>query len=316
MKAKPGNTAVRLHPSGSFDNSALPCRFIEARPLAAAMGAEICGVDVPRMSEAQFEEVRQALFRHKMIFFRNQRLSHAEQEAFSLRFGPFAEDAYTSGVPGHRDVHPLIKEADDRSKMVFGEGWHTDSPFLPEPPAITILRSVEVPPYGGDTIWANAALAYRTLSETYRRMIAPLRVHFSLRDVLGAAQASVELRDTPIGRLAATRSAEKLPDDLLRKISGSVHPMVRTHPVTGEKALYVDGAYAIGIEGMSEEEARPILDFLADHLVQHAFTCRLRWEADMLVAWDNRLCVHQAFNDYDGYRREMYRTTVAGERPA
>jgi taurine dioxygenase len=307
---------VRLHPTGGFDNSVAPGGTIEVRPLAAAMGAEICGVDVRRLSEGQFEEVRQALFRHKMIFFRNQKLTHPEQEAFSLGFGPFAEDAYTSGVPGHRDVHPLIKEADDRSKMVFGSGWHTDSPFLPEPPSVTILRSVEIPPYGGDTIWANSALAYRTLSETYRRMIAPLKVRFSLRNVLSSAQAAVETRDSPIGRLAATRNAEKLSDEMLRKIEGSAHPMVRTHPVTGEKALYVDEAYAVGIEGMSEEEARPILGFLAAYIVQHAFTCRLRWEANMLIAWDNRLCVHQAFNDYDGYRREMYRTTVAGERPA
>jgi taurine dioxygenase len=307
---------VRLHPTGGFDNSAAPGGTIEVRPLAAAMGAEICGVDVRRLGEGQFEEVRQALFRHKMIFFRNQKLTHAEQEAFSLGFGPFAEDAYTAGIPGHRDVHPLIKEADDRSKMVFGSGWHTDSPFLPEPPSITILRSVEIPPFGGDTIWANSALAYRMLSETWRRMIAPLKVRFSLRNVLSSAQAAVETRDSPIGRLAATRNAEKLSDDLIRKIEGSAHPMVRTHPVTGEKALYVDETYAVGIEGMSDEEARPILGFLAAWIVQHAFTCRLRWEADMLVAWDNRLCVHQAFNDYDGYRREMYRTTVAGERPA
>ncbi len=307
---------MQLHPSDQFDNSALPCKTIEVRPLAAAMGAEICGVDIPRMTDEQAEDVRQALFRHKMIYFRNQRLTHAEHEAFSLRFGPFAEDAYTSGVPDHRNVHPLIKEADDRSGMVFGEGWHTDSPFLPEPPSITALRSVQIPPYGGDTIWANAALAYRALSDTYRTMIAPFRVHFSMRDVLRAAQDAVETRDTPIGRLAATRNLDRLPDDLIRKIEGSFHPMVRTHPVTGEKSLYTDGAYAIGIEGMREEEARPILDYLAGHIVQHAFTCRLRWEPDMVTVWDNRLCVHQAFNDYHGFRREMYRTTVAGERPA
>lgn len=307
---------MRLHPTGKFDNQAAPTRFIEVRPLAAAMGAEIVGVDAARVTDEQFSEIRAALFRHKMIYLRGQRLTHAEHEAFSLRFGPFAEDAYTSGVPGHRNVHPLIKEADDRSEMVFGEGWHTDSPFLPQPPAITLLRSVEIPPFGGDTIWCNSALAYATLSDAYRRMIDDLRVHFSIRDVLRSAQEAAEQRDSPIGRLAATKSAERLSDDLLRKIKGSVHPLVRTHPVTGEKALYVDSSYAIGIEGMTEEESAPILAFLGAHIVQHAFTCRLRWEPDMLVAWDNRLCVHQAFNDYHGYRREMYRTTVAGETPA
>jgi len=170
---------MRLHPTGQFDNRAAEYRHIAARPLAAAMGAEIAGVQIAEMSGEQFSEVRDALFRHKMIYFRSQgELSHADQEAFSLRFGPFAEDAYTQGVPGHRNVHPLIKEADDRSEMVFGEGWHTDSPFLPEPPSITILRSVQVPPVGGDTTFANAALAYRMLSEAYRRIVAGLRTHF------------------------------------------------------------------------------------------------------------------------------------------
>jgi alpha-ketoglutarate-dependent taurine dioxygenase len=299
-----------------FDNHAAPARHIEVRPLAAAMGAEICGVDLARLSDDQFAEVRAALFRHKMVFFRGQRLTHGDHEAFSLRFGPFAEDAYTSGVEGHRNVHPLIKEADDRSKMVFGEGWHTDSPFMPRPPAITSLRSVQIPPLGGDTIWANSALAYAALSEAYRTMIDGLKVHFSMRKVLASAQAAVELRDSPIGRLAATRDLDHLPEDLARKVRGSVHPLVRTHPVTGEKALYIDEAYAVGLEGMSEEEAEPILGYLWRHVVQHAFTCRLRWEPDMLAIWDNRLCVHQAFNDYQGWRRELYRTTLAGETPA
>lgn len=307
---------MRLHPTGMFDNHAAPARRIEVRPLAAAIGAEVCGVDLARLSDEQFAEVRAALFRHKMIFFRGQRLSHGDHEAFSLRFGPFAEDAYTSGVEGHRNVHPLIKEADDRSKMVFGEGWHTDSPFMPRPPAITSLRSVQIPPLGGDTIWANSALAYASLSEAYRAMIDGLKVHFSMRKVLASAQAAVELRDSPIGRLAATRELPQLPEDLARKVRGSVHPLVRTHPVTGEKALYVDEAYAVGLEGMSEEEAEPILGYLWRHVVQHAFTCRLRWEPDMLAIWDNRLCVHQAFNDYQGSRRELYRTTLAGETPA
>jgi alpha-ketoglutarate-dependent taurine dioxygenase len=307
---------MRLHPTGKFDNHAASYRHIEARPLAAAMGAEICGVDAAQVTDEQFQELRQALFRHKMIYLRQQKLTHGEHEAFSLRFGPFAEDAYTQGVPGHRDVHPLIKQADDRSRMVFGEGWHTDSPFLTQPPSITILYSIEIPPFGGDTTWANSALAYAMLSDTYRRLIEGLKVHFSMRDVLKSVHDAVEVGDSPIGRLAATRDAERLSDDLLRKIRGNTHPMVRTHPVTGEKALYVDPSYGIGIEGMLAEESAPILRFLTEHLTQPAFTCRLRWEPNMLTLWDNRLCVHQAYNDYQGYRRELYRTTVSGETPA
>jgi taurine dioxygenase len=305
-----------LHPTGHFDNAARDYRYIEAVPLAAAMGAEIRGVDLAKLEDAQFLEIEEALFRHGMVFFRNQELTHTEHAAFSLRFGPFAEDAYTKGVPGHPDVHPLVKEADDRSKMVFGEGWHTDSPFLPQPPAITALRSVQVPPFGGDTIWCSSALAYASLSPAYQQMIAGLRTHFSLANVLRSAQDAVELRDNPIGRLAASKNAAELPEDLQRKIRGSFHPMVRTHPRTGQRALYADGAYAIGIEGMTPAESAPILEYLAQFLTQAAFSCRLRWEPHMLAIWDNRLCVHQAFNDYAGHRRELYRTTVAGEVPA
>ena len=306
---------MRLHPYEGFDNSAAPYRHIQALPLAAAMGAEIRGVNVANVSDAAFAEIEHALFRHKMIFFRAQRIDDAEHKDFSRRFGPFAEDAYTVGVRGHPEVQPVIKEADDTSAMVFGSGWHTDSPFLAEPPAISTLRAVEVPPYGGDTLWANCALAYRLLSDTMRTMIAGLRVHFSMRDVLASAQQNVEQRDTPIGHLAATRDLAQLPESLAVKVHGNMHPLVRTHPVTGEKALYVDGSYAIGFEGLEQAEAAPLLRFLVEHITQPAFTCRLRWEPDTLTLWDNRLCVHQAFNDYAGHRREMYRTTVAGERP-
>lgn len=307
---------MKLHPTGGFDNSPHEYRHVEVRPLAAAMGAEIVGADAAVLDDAAFAEVRDALFRHKMVFFRGQSLTHADHEAFSLRFGPFAEDAYTSGVPGYRDVHPLVREADDRSDMVFGSGWHTDSPFLPQPPSITTLRSVEIPPWGGDTLWANSALAYATLSPAYRRLIDGLRVHFSLRDVLASAQNAAEENDSPLGRLAATRHSGELPEGLRRKLAGAFHPLVRTHAVTGEKSLFVDSSYAIGLEGMKDEESAPILEYLCAHLTQPAFTCRLRWEPGMLVLWDNRSCVHQAFNDYPGYRREMYRTTLMGEVPA
>lgn len=304
-----------IHPTGKFDNHAAPAKHIKVLPLAAAMGAEIAGVQIAQLNDAQFAEIRTALFRHKMIYFRNQQMDHADQEAFSLRFGAFAEDAYTKGVPGHPNVQPLIKEADARTGMVFGAGWHTDSPFLPQPPAISMLRSIEIPPYGGDTIWANAALAYAMLSDTMKTMLAPLKVHMSMRNVLASAQAHATPDATPLGRLAATRDAGPLSPEIVRKVQGAMHPLVRTHPVTGEKSLYCDETYACGIEGLTEAEAQPLLAFLVAHITQPAFTCRLRWEPNMYVLWDNRICVHQAFNDYDGFRREHYRTTVAGETP-
>ncbi|MBL8550775.1 MAG: TauD/TfdA family dioxygenase [Hyphomonadaceae bacterium] len=302
------------HPTGKFDNSARAYRHIEVRPLAAAMGAEIAGVQARDLSDSAFEEVRDALFRHKMIYFRDQELSHGDQERFSLRFGPFAEDAYTKGVPGHVNVQPVIKAAESKTGWVFGAGWHTDSPFLKDPPAITMLYGVDIPPYGGDTMWANSALAYAMLSDTMKRMLEGLRVHMSMHDVLEAAQEFGAVDDTPVGRLVALKGKE-LPADLIRKIEGAYHPLVRTHPYSGEKGLYCDTSYAAGIEGLTKAEAKPLLDFLGAHITQPAFTCRLRWAPKTLTLWDNRLCLHQAFNDYDGFRREMYRTTLAGETP-
>jgi taurine dioxygenase len=306
---------VFLHPHGKFDNHARRYRHIQALPLAAAMGAEITGVDLARLDGAQFAEIEDALFRHKMIYLRGQHIGHAQHHAFSERFGPFAEDAYTNGVPGFPEVQPLIKEADDRSAHVFGSGWHTDSPFLVQPPAITILRSVQTPPYGGDTMWANGALALNMLPDATRSEIEGRQVRFSIRDVLASAQVNAEQRDSPIGRLAATSVLAELPAGLQRKVQGASHPLIRTHARSDERSLYLDPSYAIGIEGMSDDAAAPLLKMLCDHLTQPAFTCRLRWEPDMVALWDNRLCVHQAFNDYDGFRREMYRTTVAGEKP-
>jgi alpha-ketoglutarate-dependent taurine dioxygenase len=304
-----------IHPYGHFDNHAADYAEIGAAPLAAAMGAEITGVDCATVTDAQFAEIEHALFRHKMIYFRGQHLNHADQSAFSRRFGPFAKDAYTQGVPGFPEVQPVIREATHRTGFLFGSGWHTDSPFLPEPPAISLLRSVEIPPFGGDTLFANTALAYATLSPVMQRLVDGLRVHMSIRQNLDAAQQFAPVDDTPIGKLAGTKDVTAYPDDLRAKIDGSFHPLVRTHPRTGEKGLYCDVDYTVGIEGLSAPEASAILDFLVAHITQPAFTCRLRWEPDMFIMWDNRLCIHQAFNDYDGYRREMYRSTIAGEEP-
>ncbi|HWJ70961.1 MAG TPA: TauD/TfdA family dioxygenase [Sphingobium sp.] len=296
---------VRVTPSGAFDNHARPYRHITARPLAAAMGAEIAGVDVRSLSDEAFAEVQDALWHHKMIYFRDQPLSHADHEAFSLRWGPFGTDAYTAGVADHPDVQPVIKEAETCTKAVFGGSWHTDSAFLPQPPSVSTLYSVEIPPYGGDTAWANTVLAYRMLSPAMQAMLAPLRIHMS-------AQVNFDTQARLVG--AAIPFASDAKKD--QAFSGSYHPLVRTHPHSGEKALYVDESYAIGIEGMTSAEARPLLAFLAAHITQHAFTCRLRWEPKMLVLWDNRISLHHASNDYDGHRRELYRTTVQGETPA
>ena len=297
----------QVNDSAKFDNHAKDYQHITAVPLAAAMGAEIQGVAAADLSDAAFAEVEDALYRHKMIYFRDQKLSFADHEAFTRRLGEFAEDAYTVGVPGHEQVQPVIKEADATRKMYFGAGWHTDSAFLDEPPSISTLYGVEVPPYGGDTIWANCALAYSMLSDRMRGLIDDLNVHMSARDV---TQTASQFND-PL----APGMRERSDEELEQRITGNYHPLVRTHPVTGERSLYVDETYSCGIEGMTDAESAPILEFLVRHITQSAFTCRLRWAPGTFAMWDNRLCLHQGYNDYDGFRREMYRTTVRGERP-
>ena len=303
------------HPTGIFDNSAKAYKHIDVIPLSAAMGAKVSGVDLSCLTDDQFIEIEDALFRHKMIYFRDQHITHGDQEAFSLRFGPFGEDAYTKGVDGHVNVQPIIREANGFEPLVFGFGWHTDSPFLPRPPAISMLYAVDIPPFGGDTIWANSALAYHALSETMRSIIDPLSVHMSMEKVVTLTQKEMSASNSLLGRIAATKDMDNLPEAIARKVAGSFHPLVRTHPRTGEKSIYCDRTYSSGIKGLSRDEAQPILDFLIQHITQPAFTCRLRWKENTLTVWDNRLGIHQAFNDYNGFRREMYRTTVAGEVP-
>lgn len=295
---------VRLSPAGDFENAPFASPHFTVRPLSSAMGAEICGVQLASLSDDAFADLARALWRHKMVYLCEQDLDHAGHEAFAARFGPFGQDAYTQGVAGHRNVQPLIKEADHRSRALFGSGWHTDSPFLERPPSVTILRAVEVPPWGGDTVWANMALAFRMLSPAMQAMLRPLKVRMSA--VANAAtQAKVSGRELAFSSDGARDAA----------FAGQAHPLVRRHPETGEEALYVDEVYAVGIDGMTEEESRPLLDFLCRHATQHGFTCRLRWVPGMVALWDNRSTLHLAANDYDGFRREMYRTTMEGERP-
>ena len=293
-----------------YRNTPFEGTHIQTRPLAAAMGGEVLDVQIADLSDKQFSEIEKALHHHKMIFFREQSLSLADQEHFTRRFGQFGTDAYTTGMPHHPDIQPVIKEADTKSKMVFGGGWHTDSPFLECPPSVSILRGVEIPPYGGDTIWYNSVLAYESLSEIMKSMLAPLRVHMSAKNVIySMRKVAEELKSK------STMSDMELDLDVQSMLDGKYHPIIRRHPQSKEIGLYCDAVYAIGIQGMTERESRPLLDFLVSHITQEIFSCRLRWEPNTVAVWDNRSCLHRAFNDYDGFRREMHRTTVKGEIP-
>ncbi len=301
---------MQFYPPEYFDDKKNGYTAIRTVPLASAMGAEILGVDIANISDEQFTQIRDALFRFKMIYFRGQtNMTINDQEALTLRFGEFGTDAYTKGMEGHPNVQRVLKEASSVVDWVFGDGWHTDSPFLAQPPSISLLQSLDIPPYGGDTWWSNAQLAYELLSDKMKEVIAPLKVHMSAAWVLSNVnKGKPKLNDLSLGDMNLTVDQQKM-------IVGNFHPLVRTHPETGQKSLYCDTSYAMGIEGMTQEESKGLLNFLGEWATREDFNCRLRWEKNMLVIWDNRLALHKAFNDYDGYRREMIRTIVNGEIP-
>jgi alpha-ketoglutarate-dependent taurine dioxygenase len=299
---------MQLYPPVYYDDDANGYTQIRTVPLAGAMGAEIKGVDLSDLGDEQFEQIKSALFRYKMIYFRDQDISIEDQETFTKRFGEFGTDAYTSGMPGHPNVQRLLKEASTVVKNVFGAGWHTDSPFMARPPAISLLYGVDIPPYGGDTWWCNTELAYNFLSDTMKNILADLKVHMSASYVLRNVVQSTAQGEQKVGEM-------NLDLDKQRMIDGAYHPIVRTHPVTGNKSLYVEHTYSMGIEGLDDDEARSLLHFLQGHVTREEFCCRLRWQKNTFVLWDNRICIHKAYNDYDGYRREMYRTIVDGEVP-
>lgn len=300
---------MQLYPPAYFDDAANGFNLIKTVPLASAMGAEIQGVDLRNVNDEQFDQIRRALFHYKMVYFRDQTLEIEHQEALTLRFGEFGTDAYTKGMPGHPNVQCLLKEASTVVDRVFGEGWHTDSPFLDRPPAVSLLYGKDVPPYGGDTWWSNAEIAYDFLSPLMKQMIDGLKVHMSAARAIARTVRKDASGKPIVGEMQLSMDEEKI-------VAGNFHPLVRTHPVTGKKSLYVDQIYAMGIEGLTEEEAQPLLDFLWRHVTREEFMCRLRWSKGTLVMWDNRICLHKAYNDYDGQRREMYRTIVNGEVPA
>ncbi|MGA0807341.1 MAG: TauD/TfdA dioxygenase family protein [Pseudohongiellaceae bacterium] len=300
---------MQLYPLSWYDDATNGYTLIKTVPLAAAMGAEIRGVNLADVSDAQLEQVKSALWRYKMVYFRDQKLTLEDQENLTLRFGEFGTDAYTKGSPGHPNVQRLLKEATTTVDRVFGEGWHTDSPFLQRPPAVSMLYGKDVPPYGGDTWWANSEVAYEFLSDGLKQLLQGLRVHMTAREAIRLTVRKDEMGNPIVGDMQIEMNAQQ------EMIKGNFHPLVRTHPETGRKALYVDPIYAQGIQGMKEEEARPLLDYLVSHITRDDFSCRLRWSAGTLVMWDNRQCLHKAFNDYDGHRREMYRTIVNGEVP-
>ena len=271
-----------------------PYRRIEVHPVSGALGAEIRGADLSRPLEPDLlAEIRRAFLDHLVICFRDQELTPREELAFARQMGEPMPYPQLEGLRGFPLITEVIKREHER--VNFGGVWHSDTAYLESPPKASQLYAIEVPPHGGDTIFANQYIAYETLSQGLRGTLAGL--------------AAVNTSSKP--EIARTR------DDRLRdkgealKVLSAVHPVVRTHPETGRKALYVNRGHTIRFEGWAERESRPLLDYLFDHQVRPEFTCRIRWERGTLTLWDNRCAQHLPLNDYQGFRRLMHRVTLA-----
>lgn len=279
----------------------MPSASLDIRPLSGALGAEIGGVDLSApLDEAMVASIRRAWLDHLVIFFRGQDLPPDRLIAVARRFGRPVEYPFVAGLDGFPEVTPVVKLEHER--VNFGGIWHSDTAYLDEPPMGTFLIAREVPPVGGDTLFANMYLAYETLSEGMRRMIDPLVAVNSSRK----ADASKTREDRMRGGSAGAGSNRDFE---------ALHPVVRTHPETGRRALYVNVGHTSRFKDMTEEESEPLLRFLFAHQTRPEFTCRFRWEPGSLALWDNRCAQHNPVNDYHGYRRVMHRVTLAGDRP-
>lgn len=273
---------------------------LEIKPIAGALGAEIHGVSLDRDLDAEtVAALRQALLDHLVIFFRDQELPPRRFMAFAERFGEPVEYPFVRGIDGFPRIIQVAKL--EHEKMNFGGIWHSDTTYLERPPMGTMLVAREVPPVGGDTLFANQYLAYESLSEGMKRLLD------GLRGVNSSAKANTtRTREDRIRSDPTSRSRE----DLVAE-----HPVVRTHPETGRKALYVNIGHTVRFAGMTEEESAPILDYLFEHQTRPEFTCRFGWRVGSLAFWDNRAVQHNPVNDYHGHRRLMHRITLAGDEP-
>ena len=277
-------------------------RYIEVRPVAGAIGAEIGGVDISRpLPGAAVEELRRAWLDYLVLFIPGQALTPQAQLDFARRFGEPMEYPQLKGLPEHPLITPVIKLEHER--INFGGVWHSDTTYLERPPMASMLYALETPPQGGDTLFANQYLAYETLSEGMQRLLSHLKAVHSDRNVAG-----------PQANRNAQRST-KVREDADWRETVSAHPVVVTHPETGRKLLYVNRSYTQGFEGMSAEESRPLLDYLLEHGHRPEFTCRFRWERGSIAFWDNRCCKHLAIHDAGPFRRVMRRTQIAGAPP-
>jgi taurine dioxygenase len=273
---------------------------LDIRPIAGALGAEIHGVDLDGpLDDGVVAAIRRALLDHLVIFFRDQELPPERFLAFARRFGEPMEYPLVKGIDGYPDIIRVAKL--EHETVNFGGIWHSDTTYLETPPMGTLLVAREVPPFGGDTLFANMYLAYETLSEGMKPLLEGLKgVSSSVK-----ADASKTRED----RIKSDATSQSRQEFL------AVHPVLRTHPETRRKALYVNIAHTVRFDSLTEAESAPILSYLFQHQTRPEFTCRFAWRKGSLAFWDNRAIQHNPVNDYHGYRRVMHRITLKGDRP-
>jgi taurine dioxygenase len=274
-------------------------------PGPAVLGARIEGVDLSKpLPSPALAAVKRAFADHGVVWFPGQPLNHDQLEAFTLQFGDFGWDPYIAPLADRPHILEVKREAEETAS-VFGSFWHSDWSFQETPPAATILHSKVVPPVGGDTLFADGRAAWDALSPTFQRMLEPLRSVHSAARPYGSKGFYATETDRRGMKILPSVEADK----------AYTHPLVRTHPVTRRKSLFINPVYTIGIEGMTEAEGAALLAFLFKHMTDDAFVYRHRWSPNMLTMWDNRCLLHNATGGYDGHERVMHRTTVAGDRP-
>ena len=272
----------------------------QIEPASPALGCEITGIDLSTsLSAATVDVIRQALLRYGVVFFRDQDLTPVQQLVVAEAFGEPDEYPFVKGLPGFPTVTPVVKLPEET--INFGGLWHSDTTYMEMPPMATLLHAKELPPIGGDTLFANMYMAFETLSAGLQDMLCGL-------SALNSAHKS---------RVSETRShrIEESGKDVGGKTLQAVHPVVRTHPETGRKALYVNGAHTVRFAEMTEAESAGLLDFLYHHQTREEFTCRFRWSKGAIAFWDNRCTQHYPLNDYTGYKRVLNRVTLKGDVP-
>jgi taurine dioxygenase len=272
-------------------------------PIAGALGAEIAGVDLRSLDGKGWEEIHRAFLQYAVLAIRGQQLEPADIMKVGARFGEPCHYPFVTGMEGFPYIFEVVKEEDE--KVNFGGNWHSDTTYLKQPPLATLLYAVETPSHGGDTLFANTRAAYDALSEGMRKVVDTL---------VGVNSAGLKHGG---GRHAMhkTISKMKVHDTDTADQYEAEHPVARTHPETGRKALYCSRSHTIRFRDMTEEESAPLLNFLSQLQIKPEFTCRVRWAPGTLTIWDNRCTQHNAVNDYHGQRRRMRRLTVGAQTP-